>query len=134
MNDISTITKIKIKHTKTFQSINKLHDHVVKIPFPPFPLKKHGQICPKQQKRPETTKSNIPSSPENPHFSQKSFDKKTDRIPFKKSPAKTNIAGATPSERKAFENPGLLLPRDRISFFWPTNFDIIIEKFIQPKI
>ena len=125
--------KIRIKHIKTFQSISKLHDHVVKIPLPPFPLKRQGQICPKQQKRPETAKSNIPSSPENPHFSQKSFDKKTDRTPLKKSPIKTNTAGATPSERKAFENPALLLPRALISFFCPTNFDIIIEKFIPPR-
>ena len=46
---IRDIKKMEINIIATLQSTKKMHAHVVNIPFPPLNLKKHGNICPKQQ-------------------------------------------------------------------------------------
>lgn len=48
--------KIDIKITAIFQFMKKVHDHTVKIPFPPLNWKKQGNICPMQQNICDKTK------------------------------------------------------------------------------
>jgi len=80
-------------------------------------LKKHGHMCPKQQKKHDNSKKNILFFIKILKFSNIKLDIQIAKTPFEKSPIKVNNAGKNPKLRSIFENPALLLPKLLISFF-----------------